>query len=131
MLTMRSKNKGRFSYPGYVPNYESMYADKQFWDSHKIKTLFQQTNEVISNFGLRSTQVFVGELGISRDIQGAQQYLHEMLQNCFENKWSVCLYAFREADWNIMDYELGIDINNTLRDLKNPLMQEILYFLKR
>jgi hypothetical protein len=57
--------------------------------------------------GLKETQVFLGEVGIARDICGAAEYLRDVLACAAQQGWSSCVYAFREKTWSGMDYELG------------------------
>ena len=56
--------------------------------------------------------MFVGEFGISRDVIGADAYLKAVAGACQRRKLSACLYAFRDPDWEAMDYELGDDASN-------------------
>lgn len=127
-LTTQRFNKGRYTYPGIIPDADWKYAATHEWNSAHINIVFRNIRQVVTQvLGLSPKQVFVGEIGISRDIPGAELYLRDILRACHEQGWSSCLYAFREYHWDVMDYELGQDENNGRnRSSTNPLMRTII-----
>ena len=56
--------------------------------------------------------IFVGECGVCREGPGAQRYLFDVLDLLAELKWSWAVFAFRDAEWDAMNYELGTDLQN-------------------
>ncbi|CAM4962881.1 unnamed protein product [Rotaria socialis] len=134
LLTTHRFNQGRFAYPGIVPNYDGPYALSQEWNSSRVNSLFDDIELIITQvLGLKSKhQVLVGELGISRNVSGASEYLRDLLSECYKRNWSTCLYSFRESHWNLMDYELGVHQENENRKINdNPLMEAIKESIQR
>jgi len=58
--------------------------------------------------------IFVGECGVSRDAAGAERYLFDVLDVLAEFHWSWVAFAFRDTEWDAMNYELGADLHNML-----------------
>ena len=115
VLTHRSKNTGRFKYPGEVPRWPGTWGgDKTFWNKDMLSSYLQPVTDFQNKFGINSKRILVGEFGISREITGAKQYLSDLMAIFKERGWSWCLYSFREPEWDSMDYELGSDIANML-----------------
>ena len=54
-----------------------------------------------------SNRIWVSEFGCDRSIDGAEQYLADVIDVFNKNKWHWSFYAFREDVWPAMDYELG------------------------
>lgn len=97
------------------------------WNQTTIEKVFGDIKEITSYLGLKSSQVFLGEVGIARDTKGADQYLRDVLHSAVQNEWSSCVYSFREKGWSGMDFELGSDWDNKhKRTSDNALMHEIL-----
>jgi hypothetical protein len=44
-------------------------------------------------------KAFFGEVGLSREIEGAGLYLQTFLDACNDNGLSVFIYAFRDPGW--------------------------------
>ncbi|CAF5147494.1 unnamed protein product [Rotaria magnacalcarata] len=134
LLTTHRFNHGRFTYPGIVPNYDGPYALSEEWNSSRVSSLFDDIELIITQvLGLKSKhQVLVGELGISRNVSGASEYLRDLLSECCKRSWSTCLYSFRESHWNLMDYELGVHQENENRKINdNTLMEAIKESIQR
>ncbi|CAF4245483.1 unnamed protein product, partial [Rotaria sp. Silwood2] len=112
-LTNNRSNDGKYVYPGIAPTYDGNYAIIKEWNLSMFKNTFQKINEITKNvLELDSSQVFVGEVGIVRHVEGASQYLEDILHLCQSFRWSVCIYCFREHHWDGMDYELGVEPSN-------------------
>ena len=56
--------------------------------------------------------IFVGECGVCREVVGAQRYLFDVLDLLAEFKWSWTVFAFRDPEWDAMNYELGVDLQS-------------------
>ena len=50
----------------------------------------------------------MGEFGCDRSHEGAELYLHDLINIFNQNNWHWSFYSYREDDgWQAMDYELG------------------------
>jgi hypothetical protein len=63
---------------------------------------------------IANQNIFVGECGVCREVTGAQRYLFDVLDLFTEFKWSWSIFAFRDNEWDAMNYELGTDLQNML-----------------
>jgi hypothetical protein len=124
-LTYRTKNKGRYSYPGDVPIYDNPSTGVVSWNKETIERKFDDLLTVCGEFKIPPNRILVGEVGISRETPGAVTYLEDVLQCCHERGLSCLLYAFREKGWSNMNYEFGTDKLNESPQENNPLIQTI------
>lgn len=119
MLTQRGKNKGRFTFPGDVPWYDSTkFQQSTLWDETKILGEIQKLKDWADT---NRVKVFLGEFGISRDISGAPAYLNAIIKACRETSIHGFLFSFRDQDWDAMDYEFGSELGNHQRNLDENL----------
>ena len=52
---------------------------------------------------------------VSRDAAGAERYLFDLLDVLAELHWSWVASAFRDAEWDAINYQLGVaDLQNML-----------------
>ncbi|WP_370408817.1 glycoside hydrolase family 5 protein [Tenacibaculum dicentrarchi] len=104
-FTTKKINKGSFSYPS------TMYIKE-------LKSIFELNKEGLNNFfnpiiewqkinKISSNRVWVGEFGCSRSVNGAEEYLSDLISIFNKNKWHWSFYSYREDVWEAMDYELG------------------------
>jgi len=75
--------------------------------------------------------VFVAEFGIVREVRGAPEYLGAVAGACLSRHISCLVYAFREATWDAMNYELGPRVGATVVNTRlpwsdNPLVNVLL-----
>uniref|UniRef100_A0A914Q996 Glycosyltransferase 2-like domain-containing protein n=1 Tax=Panagrolaimus davidi TaxID=227884 RepID=A0A914Q996_9BILA len=109
-LTWRSHNKGRYTFPGDVPIYENLnHPENIHWSPEFIDKEIKFINKWTSSTGI---PVFIGEFGITREVKGAELYLKAISNSCKRYNISACLYAYRDPDWEAMDYELGVNASN-------------------
>jgi hypothetical protein len=126
VLTLRSKNKERFQYPGEVPHWSGEWGgEKTFWNKETLSNRMQPVVEFQRKFGIDSKRILVGEFGISREVQGSKQYLSDLLAIFTEHGWSWCLFSFRDPEWDSMDYELGEDMSNMLYRHESDLFMTV------
>ena len=104
-FTTRRINKGRFAYPGkmYI---EDLGKDFQL-DHQGLWDFFNPVYEWTKKHNVPSNRIWVSEFGCDRTIEGAEQYLADVIDVFNKNKWHWSFYAFREDVWPAMDYELG------------------------
>lgn len=113
--TTRGLNRSRFAYPGLVKNWpDSKWGDSIYWDKETLRSLLGEVKNWQTKHRIGDQNIFVGECGVCREITGAQRYLFDMLDLFAEFKWSWAVFAFRDDEWDAMNYELGTDIQNML-----------------
>lgn len=98
-------NKGRYSYPGkmYI---EDLGADFLL-NKDGLTDFFKPIDAWTEKHQIPSNQIWVGEFGCNRHIEGVEKYLQDLILIFNEKKWHWSFYAYREDVWEAMDYELG------------------------
>ena len=132
VYTTRWRNQGMFSYPGQLPDTAGTgpWVPTSAWNGQMVLRQFKRVEEFRrSHRSAPEIRVFLGETGCARDSPGAGTYLRDVLTASEEVGWSVCLYAYRETSWNVMDYELGTESTNVNRT-PNPLQEEVAKFVR-
>jgi endoglucanase len=99
IYTNAKLNGGRFSYPGNVGD--------EFWDAQALKRYMQHVSDFQKKYNIPSSSILVGEFGGNRQSKGLDSYFKDLLTIFREQNWHYAFYAFREDDWEGMDYELG------------------------
>jgi glycosyltransferase involved in cell wall biosynthesis len=113
--TIRGLNRSRFAYPGLVKNWpDSTWGDSIFWDKETIRTFLGEVKDWQTKHAIADQNIFVGECGVCREVAGAQRYLFDVLDILAEFRWSWAVFAFRDAEWDAMNYELGNELQNML-----------------
>ena len=78
------------------------------WDRHTLERALAPLHRWATRHHVPASRIFVGEVGIHRRIPGAGRYLEDALDLASDAGWHWAFYAFREDDWDGMDYELGV-----------------------
>jgi glycosyltransferase involved in cell wall biosynthesis len=113
--TMRGLNRSRFAYPGVVKNWpDSKWGDSTHWDRVAITAFLQEVREWQLANNIPDRNIFVGECGVSREAIGAESYLFDVLDIFTEFAWRWAIFAFRDGEWDAMNYELGMDLQSML-----------------
>ncbi len=113
--TIRGLNRSRFAYPGLIRNWpDSKWGDSIFWDKETIRTFLGEVKDWQTKHAIADQNIFVGECGVCREVAGAQRYLFDVLDILGEFRWSWAVFAFRDAEWDAMNYELGNELQNML-----------------
>ena len=113
--TIRALNRSRFAYPGLVKNWpDSEWGDSIFWNKETIRTFLGEVKNWQISHGIADQNIFVGECGVCREVAGAQRYLFDVLDVLAEFRWSWAVFAFRDTEWDAMNYELGNELQNML-----------------
>jgi glycosyltransferase involved in cell wall biosynthesis len=121
-FTHRRANRGRFSYPGVAPFWpNSPWSEKRYWEKAALKELLSDVRDWQRRHQIRNENIFVGEFGVSRDVRGASEYLSDLIDIFREFGWSWTVFAFRDEEWDAMNYELGTDVRNMLIPEGNKL----------
>jgi len=111
--TTRGLNRSRFAYPGLVKNWpDSKWGDSIYWDKETLRGFLRKVKDWQAERRIPDQNIFVGECGVCRDVTGAQRYLFDVLDLLTEFKWSWAVFAFRDNEWDAMNYELGTDLAN-------------------
>jgi glycosyltransferase involved in cell wall biosynthesis len=113
--TLRNLNRSRFAYPGLVKNWpDSMSGESIFWNTETIRKFLGEVKDWQIKQRVADRNIFVGECGVCRESAGAQRYLFDVLDVLTEYRWSWAVFAFRDAEWDAMNYELGTELQNML-----------------
>jgi len=111
--TMRGLNRSRFAYPGLVKNWpDTKWGDSIHWDKTTIRSFLGEVKDWQIKHRVADQNIFVGECGVCREVAGAERYLFDVLDVLAEFKWSWAVFAFRDPEWDAMDYELGADMQD-------------------
>lgn len=97
-------NRGRFIYPGMIPNSEEDVP--LLWSKETHLARLRPVRDWQIRNGIEAHKIFVGEFGIWRKAKGAEQYLKDLVDIFDQYGWSWSYYAFREDDWDVADLEL-------------------------
>ena len=117
------------TYPGHIPRWpNSAYPEVDTIEvsSHYLRQLLESTvHSWQVKHAIPSNQILVAEFGISREVQGAQQYLEDLISLFQRFKWSWLLFSFRDEEWDALDYELGPSTDNMLNRSPTKLFQTV------
>ena len=114
----RQFNTQTGTYPGHIPQWPNCAYPEV--DAVEITPdyLHQLLEKTVHSWqvkhGVPSNQILVAEFGICREVQGAQQYLEDLVSIFQRFKWSWLLFSFRDEEWDALDYELGPIMDNML-----------------
>lgn len=100
------QNKGRWTYPGMIPEWDGATASK-YWDAAAIAEAMQPVVRWQQQHGIPASRIWAAEFGIVRTNPGASGWLEDVMTNLDRQGWHWALYAFREDVWPAMDLELG------------------------
>jgi glycosyltransferase involved in cell wall biosynthesis len=129
--TMRGMNRSRFAYPGPVKKWpDSKWGDSTYWDRKTIRAFLEEVRQWQLRHQIPDRNIFVGECGVSREVAGAERYLFDVLEIFRELKWNWAAFAFRDAEWDAMNYELGTDIQTMLLGQRSALFDRLTRYFK-
>jgi glycosyltransferase involved in cell wall biosynthesis len=113
--TLRGLNRSRFAYPGPVRNWpDSNAGESIYWDKNTIRDFLAEVKKWQIERRIPDRNIFIGECGVSREAAGAERYLFDVIEILAEFNWNWAVFAFRDAEWDAMNYELGADLHNML-----------------
>ncbi|MGN4125886.1 glycoside hydrolase family 5 protein [Lysinibacillus sphaericus] len=105
-MTSQNRNKGfTYSYPGKVKVGENL--EEKLFDKAALKEFLAPIEQWADKHNIPSNRIIAEEFGINRMVQGADQYITDLIEIFDEYGWHWAFYAFREDTWEGMDYELG------------------------
>jgi hypothetical protein len=97
--TNHAHNNGKYIYPGRVRG--------KYWNKRALKSCMAPVARFQARHHIPSRCIFVGEFGGYRRQKGLPWYFTDLCAIFAENGWHSAFYAFRDDDWDGMDYELG------------------------
>lgn len=106
LFTNKQENKGRFRYPGLIDMPGLAEAPRE-WNRDEMERFLAPIREWQAEHHVESNRILVGEFGVNRQVEGAAEYLRDVIGVCGGHGWHWAFYAFREETWPGMDYELG------------------------
>lgn len=109
VYTTRRINQGRFKYPGIVviEGGEGRRVEKN-WNAEELERFLAPIAEWQKKYKVPSSRIFVGEFGCSRSVEGAAEYLSDLVRIFDKNGWHWAFYQFRaDSTWTERDYEYG------------------------
>lgn len=95
------------SYPGQVYQTKNNQPVAITLNQVALQSLLAPIADWQKRYQIRSDQILVGEFGIRRRVKGAANYLEDLIKIFNQQRWHWAFYAFREDEWDAMDYELG------------------------
>jgi hypothetical protein len=87
-------------------------GDSIHWDKEMIRKFLAEVKSWQNEHGIADQNIFIGECGVCREANGAQRYLLDVLDIFAEFRWNWAIFAFRDPEWDAMNYELGTDLDN-------------------
>lgn len=98
-------NAGRFKYPGAVEVGENKRRVE--WNAAELAAFMQPVRDWMERHRVPPTRIMVGEFGCDRRVPGAVEYLRDLTAHFAAQRWHWAFYAYREDEWDAMDYECG------------------------
>ncbi len=94
-------------YPGKVFKTVGDKAVAITLDETELKKILSSIIVWQKQYKIESNRIFIGEFGIRRKVKGAANYLADLIKIFNQQSWHWAFYAFREDEWDAMDYELS------------------------
>lgn len=99
-------NKGRYAYPERMPT--EWDGPTAGWTIQNLRDHFSDVTVWAQQHDIPSHRLIASEFGVDRRVEGAQEYLADVIKILNANGWHWAFYAFRgDGTWSGMDYELG------------------------
>jgi aryl-phospho-beta-D-glucosidase BglC (GH1 family) len=96
-------NGGRNSYPGVM----TINDRQETWDREALRQAMAPVAQWAERHRVPPTRIFLGEFGCDRRNAGVAEYLADVIAVANDYGWHWAFYAYREDEWDAMDYELG------------------------
>ncbi len=98
-------NKERFAYPDRMPTGNG--DETEAWTRADLAPRFAPMIEWTKTHGVPVNRIHLAEIGCDRKVEGAQQYLTDLISIANEQGWHWAFYSYRSSGWDGMNYELG------------------------
>lgn len=93
-----------FSYPGEIADLDT--GEGVYWCAGTIDQYLKSVVRWQEKYKISSSRILVGEFGVFRYLNGAANYLEDLISIFNTNGWHWAVYSFREDNWDKMNYEL-------------------------
>jgi endoglucanase len=101
-------NKGRFAYPTRMPGGPPGPVGE--WSRDTLRERVAPAVRWAARHGIPRQRVVAAEFGVSRRVEGAAEYMRDLVPVLEESAGHRAFYAFRsDGAWTDLDYELGTD----------------------
>jgi len=90
-------------YPGASP----FGGSEQYWDARRVADYLDLPMAWAREQGIPARRMVAGEFGCIRQLDSCERYLEDVLTELERHQVHWAFYAFREDNWDAMDYELG------------------------
>ncbi|WP_291760576.1 glycoside hydrolase family 5 protein [Lysinibacillus sp. UBA5990] len=105
-MTSQNRKKGfTYTYPGKVKVGNDQ--KEKIFDKTSLKDFLEPVAEWAEKHNIPNNRIIAEEFGINRMVDGADQYIKDLIDIFNDYGWHWAFYAFREDTWNGMDFELG------------------------
>ncbi|HEV2707258.1 MAG TPA: cellulase family glycosylhydrolase [Pyrinomonadaceae bacterium] len=108
--TTRRVNQGRYAYPGVMPVGSAVNGQRRQFQMNavELERFHAPVIEWQRRHKITSRRIFVGEFGCSRSVEGAAEYLSDLIKIFNKQGWHWAFYQFRaDGTWTERDYEYG------------------------
>ncbi len=99
-------NKGRYSYPDNMP---AKGSSTEKWNITELGRHVLPVVNWAKRFNVPESRIIVEEFGADRRVDGAKQYLQDLITLFNAKGWHWAYSSFRSSDWDGLDYELGTE----------------------
>lgn len=93
--------------PQRYPGVSRFGGGRQHWDAARVRDYLAQPFDWARRHGIAPTRMVAGEFGCIRTLDSCTRYLDDVLTVLEAQGGHWAFYAFREDNWDAMDYELG------------------------
>ncbi|MCR8851844.1 glycoside hydrolase family 5 protein [Lysinibacillus fusiformis] len=105
-MTSQNRKKGfTYTYPGKVKVGNDQ--KEKIFDKTSLKDFLEPVAEWAEKHNIPNNRIIAEEFGINRMVDGADQYIKDLIDIFNDYGWHWAFYAFREDTWDGMDFELG------------------------
>lgn len=100
-------NKGRYFYPDNLPTGRGDETTAMSKDD--LASMMEPVQNWAKRYEIPNQKIIAAEIGCDRRVEGARQYLADVIDLVNEYDWHWGFYSFRSSSWDGMDYELGTE----------------------
>ncbi len=105
-MTSQNRKKGfTYTYPGKVKVGNDQ--NEKMFDKTSLKDFLEPVAKWAEKHNISNNRIIAEEFGINRMVDGADQYMKDLIEIFNDYGWHWAFYAFREDTWDGMDFELG------------------------
>lgn len=105
-MTSQNRKKGfTYTYPGKVKVGDDQ--NEKMFDKTSLKDFLEPVAKWAEKHNISNNRIIAEEFGINRMVDGADQYMRDLIDIFNDYGWHWAFYAFREVTWDGMDFELG------------------------